>query len=443
MENVLLIDFGSTYTKVIAVEVSKPRLLGYASAFTTISSDVNEGLESALAELKSQTGIAKYHKRLACSSAAGGLRMIASGLAPELTAKAASLATVGAGAKIVGLYNHELTEEDITDIYAASPDILLLTGGTDGGNKKCIIHNAKMLAGTPGDFPVIIAGNRNSSREVMQILADRRVYACENVMPAVGTLNMEPARQLIRDIFLERIVHAKGLSGVLMPTPAAMLTAAELLARDVGELIAVDVGGATTDVYSIAGGEPHSSNVIYKGLPEPYAKRTVEGDIGMRYSAMGIAEAAGISRIAELAGMHEDIVLKDIEYLTKNTSTLPETMDQRALDFALAALAVETATLRHAGSLEETYTSSGRVFIQNGKDLTGVQTVVLTGGALINNGRQSELAGHVLYNGMKPQSLRPKKVKTLIDKHYILAAMGLLCGYAPEAAMKIMKSNIL
>jgi len=101
MENILLVDFGSTYTKVVAVDISQSRLLGCASAYTTAATDVVEGLDSALERLARQVGVLEYHKRLACSSAAGGLRMIACGLTPELTAKAASMAVMGAGAKII------------------------------------------------------------------------------------------------------------------------------------------------------------------------------------------------------------------------------------------------------------------------------------------------------------------------------------------------------
>jgi len=450
MDNVLLIDYGSTYTKVVAVDISGPLLLGCASAYTTVKTDVGEGLSNALSELERQTGKQDYNKRLACSSAAGGLRMIACGLAPELTAKAASMAVMGAGAKIIGLYSFELTEDDLDEITAKSPDILLLTGGTDGGNKKCIQHNAKMLADAPGEYPIIVAGNRNSGHEVLQLLKERQVYLCDNVMPTVGTINIEPTRKKIREIFLERIVRAKGLgqtksqSGdVLMPTPAAVLAATELLAAEIGDLVAIDVGGATTDICSVTDGAPRGSSVIYKGLPEPYVKRTVEGDIGMRYSAQGVVEAAGITKIARLAGLTEKSVTEQVLLLTEHTDTLPKTTGQKALDFALAAMAIETATLRHAGSLEEVYTTSGRALVQTGKDLTGVDTIVMTGGALLNTDKQSELIKHALYSEDQPQSLRPKKANLMVDEHYILAAMGLLCGYAPVVALELMKSNIL
>ncbi|MCL2663492.1 MAG: methylaspartate mutase accessory protein GlmL [Oscillospiraceae bacterium] len=443
MENILLIDYGSTFTKVVAVDASESKLLGFASAYTTVDTDVCEGLNSALGELEKQTGKIDFHKRMACSSAAGGLRMVVCGLVPELTAKAATLASMGAGAKIVGLYSYELIEEDITEIAAKKPDILLLTGGTDGGNKKCILHNAEVLAGIPADFPIIVAGNRSTKHDIMQILKNRRTYLCDNVMPSVETLNIEPVKQLIRDIFLERIIHAKGLTDeVTMPTPAAVLAATELLASDIGDLMAIDVGGATTDIYSIADGAPNKSGVIYKGLPEPYAKRTVEGDIGMRYSVHGIVEAAGASKIAKLSELTKEQVTRQVQYLSEHTDSLPTSNEQKALDFALAAMAIETATLRHAGTLEEIFTTSGRALVQTGKDLTEVKTIVMTGGALLKTDKQKELATHALYSDMQPQSLRPMKVNLLIDKYYILAAMGLLCGYAPTTALEILKANM-
>jgi len=443
MEPILLLDLGSTFTKATAVDISEPRLLGGASAYTTAESDICIGIENALAELEQRVGRLDYRKRLACSSAAGGLRMVAVGLAPELTAKAASMASMGAGAKVVGNYSYELTEDDIDDITEKSPDILLLTGGTDGGNKKCVLHNAGMLAKAKVGFPIVVAGNRNCGREVMRLLADQRVYLCENVMPSIGTLNIEPARHMIREVFLERIVHAKGLSGVLMPTPAAVLAATELLASDIGELLAIDVGGATTDVYSMTDGSPRGVSVIYRGLPEPYAKRTVEGDIGMRYSAHGVVEAAGVSRIAELSGLSGQVVLQEVQNLMDDPELLPKTIEQKTLDFSLAAAAIDIATSRHAGLLEEIYTTAGKTYIQTGKDLTKVSKVIMTGGALLNTERQVELSSHALYNNQNPQSLRPVKADVLIDKHYIMAAMGLLSGCDPKAALKIMKEHIV
>ena len=456
MKSVLLIDFGSTYTKVTAVDVEGERLLGTAQSYTTVQSDINEGLHNALTLLEKTTGKLDFAETYACSSAAGGLRMIASGLVPELTSEAARLASLGAGAKIVGLYSFQLTEDDLSEIHEARPDIFLLVGGTDGGNSECILHNARMLATLPPEFPIVVAGNRTAARECERILSGWEVHLCENVMPKFGVLKTEPTQKKIREIFLSRIIHAKGLSkatsllsDIMMPTPAAVLQAMGLLAdgcadeSGIGELVGVDVGGATTDIYSIADGAPRQMNTVYKGLPEPYAKRTVEGDIGMRYSIQGIVDAASLRRVCQLSGLSEDRALYWIGYLKAHTDAVPaDDPELTALDFALASLAIETAVTRHAGTMEETYTMMGQTFVQNGKDLTAVRQIVVTGGSLIHTRQTVKIASHALYDPSAPMSLRPRQADIWVDRNYILAAMGLLSGHYPRVALRIMKKEL-
>ena len=456
MKAVLLIDFGSTYTKLTAVDVDAERILGTASAYTTVQTDINEGLNEGMKILEQQTGKITYDKCYACSSAAGGLRMVTSGLVPELTGEAAKLASLGAGAKVVGVYAFQLTEDDLEDIRNARPDIFLLVGGTDGGNTECILHNAGMLAKLDMDFPIVVAGNRTAARECERILQGHEVYVCPNVMPKFGVLHIEPTQKQIREIFLNRIIQAKGLSkasellsDIMMPTPSAVLQAMNLLAQGcedeagIGELVAVDVGGATTDVYSIADGMPEQMNTVYKGLPEPFAKRTVEGDIGMRYSIRGIVDAAGIDRVCQLSGLSAERVEQLVSYLRENTDTVPNgDKEMEALDFALASLAIQEAVTRHAGTIEETYTMMGLTYVQEGKNLTKVKQIVVTGGSLIHTKRTARIAAHALYSPTQPTSLRPKQADVWVDRTYILAAMGLLSSYYPQTALRIMKKEL-
>jgi len=453
---VLLIDFGSTYTKLTAVDLDAEVVLGTAQAYTTVQTDVNDGLSEGLRRLEAKIGKLNFEKCYACSSAAGGLRMVTSGLVPELTGEAAKMASLGAGAKVVGIYAFQLTEDDIAEIRELRPDIFLLVGGTDGGNTECILHNAKMLSTMEPEFPVVIAGNRTASRECQRILEKFETYVCPNVMPKFGVLKIEDTQKKIREIFLEKIVQAKGLSkaaellsDIMMPTPAAVLQAMNLLAQGcegesgIGDLIAVDVGGATTDVYSLADGMPEAPSTVFKGIPEPYAKRTVEGDIGMRYSIRGIVEAAGIRRVCQLSGLTEARVEELVDHLRKNTGTIPgDDSELEALDFALASLAIETAVGRHAGTMEETYTMMGRTFIQSGKDLTRLRQVVVTGGSLIHTRRTAEIARHALWSPAQPMSLRPREADIWVDRTYILAAMGLLSAYHPQTALRIMKKEL-
>lgn len=454
MKVVLLIDFGSTYTKITAVDIEKEVIIGTASSFTTINTDINEGLHRAIESLEKQTGKLEICEYLACSSAAGGLKMIASGLVPGITTTAAKEACLGAGAKIIKVYSFEMTEDAIEEIEKIKPEIFLLAGGIDGGDKRCILHNAQMLSNCKVDFPIIICGNSEVSYKCQKILKDKETYVVENVMPVFGQLNIEPAQNKIREIFLQRIINAKGItkvneliSEIIMPTPSAVMSGIELLSNGyedeegIGELLAIDLGGATTDVYSVGDGSPKESNVIYKGIEEPYIKRTVEGDIGMRYSIGGIIDEAGIEDIAQIANLSVKRAEEIIEYLKKNPQALPNKKDIESLDFALAAKAVEIATIRHCGKREKIYTSNGIAYLQKGKDMTHVRKIILTGGSLINLPCVDDILEYSCFNEDKQESMRPKKANVLVDKKYILQAMGLLSKLYPKISIRIMKKE--
>ncbi|MCL2368224.1 MAG: methylaspartate mutase accessory protein GlmL, partial [Oscillospiraceae bacterium] len=423
-----------------------------------VETDISHGLDRALAALEVETGKLDFVARFACSSAAGGLSMVACGLTPSLTETAARMACLGAGAKVIRSFSHKLTSEDVAEIEALSPDILLLAGGTDGGNEAVITHNAAMLAEMDADFPIVYAGNRNAATRCREILTrantvrpyDGRVYVVENVMPRLEVLNPEPVQQQVRELFLERIIHAKGLtqiaaqmSGPILPTPAAVLDAAVLLASEIGELLVIDLGGATTDVYSMARGVPQAVDTILRGIQEPFAKRTVEGDIGMRVSAPGVLHAVGVPWMAEVSGLSAEEVETLVPHLAENPDSLPDTPAGAALDRALASAAVMTAATRHAGVLETIYGSQGTTLVQTGKDLTGVGTLILTGGAIVRSGWAEDVARYALFDGRSPTSLRPVAARVYVDGQYILAAMGLLANGHPEAALKLMKKELI
>ncbi len=458
MKAVLLIDFGSTYTKVTAVDVDEGKLLGTSASYTTVATDINEGLHNALALLEKETGPLDFAETYACSSAAGGLRIVTSGLVPNLTAEAAKRASLGAGGKVLRVYSYQLTEDDAEEIRQINPEIMLLCGGTDGGNSECIINNAKIVAAIPENFPVVLAGNRAAARTCETILREsgKDVYVCPNVMPQFNQLNIDPVQKIIRDIFLKRIIQAKGLSqaqslidDIMMPTPAAVLKAAELLAKGTentkgwGELMIVDVGGATTDVYTITDGHPSKPGAVLKGLPEPYAKRTVEGDIGMRYSAHGIVEDAGIARVCELSGLSEEKVEEILELISTHTDTLPNTDEVRRFDYALASLAIEIAVTRHAGTIEEVFTPMGLIYSQVGKDLTKLNCVIATGGSIIHTTNTKDIVSHAMFSPRTPNSLKPLNAEIYIDRSYILASMGLLSEHYPDVALNIMKKELI
>lgn len=447
----LLIDFGSTYTKLRAIDLDRRTVLASGQGPSTVTTDINVGMRLALEDLERRLGaLPKFRYRLASSSAAGGLRMVTVGLVRELTAEAARRAALGAGAKLVGTFAYRLTAADMARIRELAPDLLLLAGGTDGGNSEVILHNARVLGASPLACPIVYAGNRSAWDEAKELLAGRHLMCTENVMPEFNVLNIEPARAAIRDVFIQRIVHAKGIDrarsecdAVLMPTPAAVMEGARLLAdghgssSGLGELVVIDPGGATTDVHSVACGTPSTPGVVERGLPEPRVKRTVEGDLGMRHNAATIAEVIGSDAIAADAGLPPASVERLIGELTRDVERLPATADERALDRALGRAALRLAMKRHCGTVETVFTALGPASVQTGKDLSGVGIVIGTGGVIAHSDAPLELLETVLADPAEPQSLRPRAPRFLVDREYLLYACGLLGQAEPGAALEI------
>ena len=467
----LTVDFGSTYTKLTAVDATGGaaggKILGTAAAFTTIATDVMLGFEAALESLRENIGNFDYDELLCCSSAGGGLKMVALGLVPELTAKAAKMTAESAGAKVIRTYAYEISEEEQAEVAAIRPDIILLCGGTDGGNKDVIIKNAALICEVPGNFSIIAAGNKSASRELQSIFAGsgKEYVISKNVMPVFGKLDTEPAKSAIRDIFIERIIDARGLACVqrmtrheVIPTPVAVLRGCELLCLGtkktpgIGEFLAVDVGGATTDVYSMAKGAPSLGKVLLKGLPEPFSKRTVEGDLGMRYSAGFLLDevgAAGAESIAEECGgspatpVTADEVRVWVDKCVAEPETLaPQNSRERAIDEKLAGYAVELAVERHCGVLEQVYTPLGEMYTLTGKDLSEIPRVIGIGGVIKNSANPAEILRHAVYTIKKTGHMFPKNPAFFLDKRYIFSAMGLVGMINPELALAIMKQNI-
>ncbi len=440
----MLIDFGSTYTKLRAVDLAAASVVATGQGPSTVTTDVTIGLEAALGDLsENMGGLPDFRHRLASSSAAGGLRMVTVGLVTELTAEAARQAALGAGARLVGSFAYRLTAGDIAAILELAPDVLLLSGGTDGGNSEAILHNAGKLAASLLGCPVIAAGNREAADEIHAMFdsAGKPLIVAGNVMPAFRELDIEPARKAIRKVFIERIVHAKGIDraaemfdAVLMPTPAAVMEGARLLSEGtastpgLGPLAVIDIGGATTDVHSVASGNP-AGNAVQYGLPEAYVKRTVEGDLGMRHNAAAIAEAAG------------DIDAKGLEAwlakIARDTGALPATLEEQAAEQALAGAAIRIAMKRHAGSTTVVQTAAGPVVVQEGKDLTGIGALVGTGGALAHARDPAAILSAALADPDEPTSLRPVSPVLYIDDGYMLYAVGLLAEVEPEVALNL------
>ncbi len=458
MDAYLFIDFGSTFTKLTLVDVEKEEIIATDKSYTTVENDVTIGYENALKSLQSKVkGEYNIVKRLACSSAAGGLKIIAIGLVPELTAEAAKRAALGAGARVIKTYSFNLNNDELKEIKESRADMILLAGGTNGGNCDCIVHNAAMIEKHSINIPVVVAGNKSCNDEIKEIFADKvEYYVTENVMPNLNHINVEPARETIRSIFMKKIVHAKGMenventiTGILMPTPAAVLKAAKSLSegsRDehgIGDLAVIDIGGATTDIHSIAEGAPSKPAVVLRGLEEPHAKRTVEGDLGMRYSALSVFEAAGTKTMKKYL-KNDDFDIEN-EFKNRYEHTDFVASDDKEIDFdeAMAKVCADISMKRHAGVVSPVYSPMGMMYSQEGKDLMEIPYVLGTGGVLVNSEDPKSILEASLFTMDDPTSLKPRRPKFMLDKSYILSAMGLLTTVDENMAVRMMKKYMI
>ena len=458
MKFYLLVDFGSTFTKLTAVDLESEDIIGTAKAITTVETNIIEGYEKALQQLYQNMGQSvTFDKIVACSSAAGGLKMAAIGLVEELTTEAARRVCLGAGAKVELVLSHHMNKSEVESIIDQKIDIILLAGGANGGNSECVIFNARQIAQSTINVPIIFAGNKDAIDEITSIFkqANKDFYICENVMPKLNVLNIDSAKHKIKDIFVKNIIEAKGIKKieeeidqVILPTPNAVLMAAELLSKGyldesgLGDLMMIDIGGATTDVYSLADGYPKQMNAVMSGLEEPFAKRTVEGDLGMRYSALGILQSMTSQDIHKHLKNEIDMI-KETQKRHDDIEFIPSNERDFHIDDLLAAQCVDAATSRHVGTITSVYTPLGMMYHQVGKDLTQAKYYIGTGGVVINSKNPVSILKYGLFKDEKPTELRPKNPQFMLDKDYILSAMGLLSIDYPEIALRIMKKRII
>jgi uncharacterized protein (TIGR01319 family) len=447
MGTYLLLDVGSTFTKGLIVDTEAVKILGRAQAPTTAQTDIVEGIEAVKAKMADVIAAHPLTATRLCSSAKGGLKMIAVGLVPDLTLKAATLACTSAGAKLVGTYSFTLSEREVDAIETAQCDVLLLAGGTDGGNKEVILANAKALCRLTPRFPIIYAGNKSAADEAVPILRQHgfTVSVADNVMPSTGVLQVDSAREAIRAVFLDTIVKAKGLStvasiieNVVLPTPSSVLDALSLLAHGTpnqpgwGDLMAIDIGGATTDVYSMHQRLPVSDNAMVRGLPDPLIKRTVEGDLGVRFNAASVIEHLS----------HMEAVDHGLSDYAHSLALQPHQPANPGYDVRLAGACARLAAQRHAGRLESAYTPMGRIDLQVGKDLRPLKTVIGIGGPLIHAMDAQEILSQVRYNPAQPDVLLPLDPHYALDKLYVISGLGLLAKSHPDAVLTLLKQTV-
>lgn len=447
--DVLIAEIGSTTTLVSAFDdlAGAPQFLGQGQAETTVlEGDVRIGLTSAIDDLKCNIGAdaLDYGELLASSSAAGGLKMCVHGLVYDMTVNAARAAALGAGAIVRQTTAGKLTERDLDEQRAIRPNLILLAGGTDYGERETALYNAELLAKSGTGAPVLYAGNVQNQSAVREIFesADVSVYLAENVYPRLDVLNVEPTRRVIHEAFERHIVSAPGMehirdlvTGSILPTPGAVMEAAMLLYEEIGDLAVLDIGGATTDVHSVTNGSDEIAALLT--APEPFNKRTVEGDLGLYVNAHHLIDRIGKAKLER----ELDI---DIDATMKAYRPIPDTPEQFKLVTRLCLEAGLIAIDRHAGKLRHYYTPQGRATAAEGKDLTQVKTLIGTGGALTRLPEHERILRSLADCNPGNAMLYPKPgaVRIAFDERYVMASLGVLAKTRPGAAKTLLMQTL-
>ena len=452
--DVLVAEIGSTTTVVNAfdhLESDNPVFLGQGQAPTSVKEgDVNIGLQAAIEDMKKNLHIEneklEYTNMLATSSAAGGLRMTVHGLVYDMTVKAAKEAALGAGANIHLITAGKLSKVDMIKLDRIKPNIILIAGGVDYGERETALYNSELIAASDLNIPVIYAGNIAVADDVKLIFEsyskEKNLHIVPNVYPKIDILNIEPTREVIQDIFEKHITEAKGMekiremvNGPIIPTPGAVMKASKILKDEIGDLVTIDVGGATTDIHSVTEGTEKVNKILVE--PEPVAKRTVEGDLGVFINKKNIVDIIKIEKLEKELNMSSE----DIEKFTNSDIAIPETEEHKRFIERLTKEAVIVSINRHAGGYR-TYFGGKSDTLAFGKDLTAVKWIVGTGGALTRLTAREEILNSISQFNRADKLLPTAEAKILIDNDYIMASLGVLSSLNKEAAIKLLLKSL-
>ena len=452
--DVLVAEIGSTTTVVNAfdhLESDTPVFLGQGQAPTSVKEgDVNIGLQAAIEDMKKNLHIEneklEYTNMLATSSAAGGLRMTVHGLVYDMTVKAAKEAALGAGANIHLITAGKLSKVDMIKLDRIKPNIILIAGGVDYGERETALYNSELIAASDLNIPVIYAGNIAVADDVKLIFEsyskEKNLHIVPNVYPKIDILNIEPTREVIQDIFEKHITEAKGMekiremvNGPIIPTPGAVMKASKILKDEIGDLVTIDVGGATTDIHSVTEGTEKVNKILVE--PEPIAKRTVEGDLGVFINKKNIVDIIKIEKLEKELNMSSE----DIEKFTNSDIAIPQTEEHKRFIERLTKEAVIVSINRHAGGYR-TYFGGKTNTLAFGKDLTAVKWIVGTGGALTRLTAREEILNSISQFNRADKLLPTAEAKILIDNDYIMASLGVLSSLNKEAAIKLLLKSL-
>ena len=444
----LVAEIGSTTTLINAFQFNpSPVFLGSGLANTTVDSDVRVGLQNAKQDLMNKLGVIKVSsdEMFASSSAAGGLRMTVSGLVYEMTVKASKQAALNAGANIHHISSGMLEEIDLESIKEAKPNIILVSGGTDFGERETAYKNLVSILNLKLNIPIIYAGNIANhpriKKEFIKEIESREIRIVENVYPRVDFMNIQPLRSEIHKTFEEHIIHAKGMEHIkelvnqsIIPTPGSVLESTILLSEIYGNVMTIDVGGATTDIHSVC--EPSDEyRKYYEG--QPIEKRTVEGDLGVFVNHNSVLKLTDYQKLLRKLCISSN----EFDELLNNYNYIPQTDLEKKLVYELTKTCVFHALNRHVGDLKSVYTSNGQKMIPEGKDLSQLQVIILTGGPLINLQDTEEIL--LNYFRENPTKLLPKSgIRIIKDEKYLLSSIGVLSKKYKDLSKQLLANYV-
>ena len=476
IKRILATDCGSTTTKAILIEKrgGEYRLIARGEAPTTVEKpfeDVTRGALNAFRELEELTGVQILEGEkiikgaegnrgvdlyVSTSSAGGGLQMMVAGVVKSMTAESAARAALGAGAivmEVIASNDGRLPYQRVELIRRLRPDMILLSGGVDGGTIKHVVELAELIKaadpkprfGIGYELPVIYAGNKSARQEIEKILKDKTALSIvENIRPTLERENLIPARHKIHDLFMEHVMaHAPGYKKLMswtdapiMPTPGAVGLLMEMTAKMENiELLGVDIGGATTDVFS-----------VFQGI----FNRTVSANLGMSYSISNVLVEAGIENILRW------IPFKMDEYEVKNRirnkmirpTTIPQTLEDLIVEQAIAREALRLALEQHKlmavglkGVQQERTISDAFAQTMTGETLVNMMTLglIIGSGGILSHAPRRVQAAMMMIDAFQPEGI----TYLAVDSIFMMPHLGVLTTVHEEAGLQVFKRDCL
>ncbi len=485
IRTILATDCGSTTTKAILIEKKDDeyRLICRGEAPTTVEApaeDVTRGVVNAVGEIEDLTG-RKFIKDdqiwrpregengcdayVGTSSAGGGLQMMVAGVVKTMTAESAQRAALGAGAIVMDALatnDGRLTHERIERIRTMRPDMILVSGGTDGGTIKHVVEMSEIIGaadpkprfGVGFKLPVIFAGNKGAQDEIRRILGEKTaLYISENIRPTLETENLKPARDRIHDLFLEHVMaQAPGYGKLmtwttvpLMPTPGAVGLIMQLIAqRENIQIVGVDIGGATTDIFSVFRGDqddPQSEKVF---------NRTVSANLGLSYSIFNVVAEATFANIVRWVPL--DLDERDVRNRIRNKmvrpTTIPQTLDELMIEQAICREALRLGFIQHRSmavglkgvqqqrTIADAFSQelSGQTLV----DMMHLNMLVGSGGVLSHSPRRVQGA-LMMMDGFQPEGF----TELTVDSIFMMPQLGVLSTVHEQAALQVFNKDCL